>query len=50
MCMYNFDGENFLSIKNNFKENETVRSKLLYGKRINDCQMSIVIPTYLRNL
>ena len=50
MCMYNFDGENFLSIKNTFKENETVRSKLLYGKRINDCQMSIVIPTYLRNL
>lgn len=50
MCMYNFDKENFLSTKNNFKENETVRSRLLYGKRINDCQLSIVIPTYHRNL
>ncbi len=46
--MYNALNENFFEIKNNFEIYQDVKSHLLYGQR-KKCQISIMIPTYLRN-
>lgn len=46
---FNLEKNNFFEVKDNYKENDGVRSVLMYGDRIYNCKFSIMIPTYLRN-
>ena len=48
-CMFDFEKEDFFVIKDNYKKIKDISSKLLFGNRVNECKLSIMIPTYLRN-
>ena len=47
--MFDFKGQDFFSVKDNFREISHIASKQLYGTRQENCRISIMIPTYLRN-
>lgn len=46
---FDMNGSNFFSIRNNFIDIQEVESVLISGKRTENCEFSIMIPTYLRN-
>lgn len=48
-CMFDFENADFFETRNNFQKDESISSALLYGKRKQDCHVSIMIPTYFRN-
>lgn len=48
-CMYDFENQDFFEIRNNYEGNKDIRSKLVYGNRVKKCDISIMIPTFLRN-
>lgn len=47
--MYDLKEQNFFETENNFMKFSDVKSEILYGIRKKNCDVSIMIPTYMRN-
>lgn len=48
-CMFDFENSDFFETADSFRKDENVLSMLLYGRRKQNCRVSVMIPTYLRN-
>lgn len=48
-CMFDFENQDFFEIRDNYEGNTGVKSRLLAGKRKENCRVSVMIPTFLRN-
>ncbi len=47
--MFDFENSDFFETADNFQKDEKVLSTLLYGRRKQNCMVSVMIPAYLRN-